>query len=186
MARKRAKLDGPGLTMMQERFVEEYLIDLDAKNAAIRAGYSKRSAMQIGHRTLHNPAVQEALTRRRKRLMQRIEVKPERVITELARIAFANITDVVEFSGNTVVIKSSDELTEDQAAALAEVSEFESEKSRNLKVKLHSKLDALDKLARHLGMYVDVQEHHVRHTLVLAPEKIKKPKEAGRGGTDRK
>lgn len=72
-----------GITPIQARFVTEYLIDLNAKNAATRAGYSKKTAKQLGHKTLQIPAVQEAVTEAMAARSERTEITQDQVIKGL-------------------------------------------------------------------------------------------------------
>lgn len=82
-------LDKPlALTPKEERFVEEYLVDCNATQAAIRAGYSEKTARAIGHELLQRPHIQDAIARAKQARSKRTEVTIDRVVRELARIAF--------------------------------------------------------------------------------------------------
>ena len=81
------------LTPKQRRFVNEYLIDLNATQAAIRAGYSKKTAQQIGAENLSKPVIQAEIQKRQTKLQNKLEITQERVLQELASIAFANGAD---------------------------------------------------------------------------------------------
>jgi phage terminase small subunit len=81
------------LTSRQSRFVEEYLIDLNGKQAAVRAGYSAKSAEVQASRLLRNTAVQAALGEAMQARSQRTEVTADRVVAELAKLAFADMRD---------------------------------------------------------------------------------------------
>ena len=83
------------LTEKQKRFVEEYLIDLNATQAAIRAGYKVDSARDIGCENLTKPNIAEAIEKALAERSRRTGINQDRVVQELARIAFVNITDVV-------------------------------------------------------------------------------------------
>ncbi len=89
------------LPPMQDRFVDEWLIDFNGTQAAIRAGYSERSARSIAGRLLTKDNIQREISRRQKDLQRRTEVTQERVVKELARIAFANIADYVHVETQT-------------------------------------------------------------------------------------
>ena len=79
------------LTAKQQRFCDEYLIDLNATQAAIRAGYSKRTAAASAARLLRNVKVQEYISEKQKEIEKRTEVTQDMVIKELAKIAFLDI-----------------------------------------------------------------------------------------------
>lgn len=87
------------LTEKQQRFVEEYLIDLNATQAAIRAGYSAKTADQQGSRMLANVKVQQAISVAMAERSKRTGINQDRVVLELARIAFVKMTDLVDSHG---------------------------------------------------------------------------------------
>ncbi len=93
---KEAALDMAGLTPKQERFVAEYLVDLNAAAAARRAGYSEKTANRIASENLTKPDIQAAIQARRQELARKLEVSQERVLTELAAIAFHEAGDAPE------------------------------------------------------------------------------------------
>ena len=88
-------LDSLKLTPKQRLFVQEYLIDLNATQAAIRAGYSVKNAEFQAHCLLKNPKVKQAVKLAMYEREQRTKVTQDRVIEELAKIAFLNPTDVI-------------------------------------------------------------------------------------------
>ena len=152
------------LTPKQMRFVDEYMIDFNATQAAIRAGYKEKTAHVIGAENLRKPKIAEEIARRQKDLQRRTEVTQERVVTELARIAFANIADYIhvetqtrtkddgtEVTYQTVMFSETQELSADQRAALAVVKQS----VNGFELKLHDKIKALELLGRHIGMFND-------------------------------
>ncbi len=90
------------LTAKQQRFVDEYLIDLNATQAAIRAGYSQKTARQIGNRMLTNVDIQSAIAKRMGDRSGRVEITQDMVLRELAKIGFSDIRKVVRW-GETQV-----------------------------------------------------------------------------------
>jgi phage terminase small subunit len=163
----------PNLTAKQQRFVDEYLIDLNATQAAIRAGYSAKTAEQQGPRLLGNVGVAAAIQKAMDRRSRRTEITADRVLQELAKIGFsdirkaviwrANVTGMVEEPDgsqrlavtNEVQLVDSDRLDDETAAAVAEISQTA---QGGLKIKLHDKKSALDSIGRHLGMFKDKTE----------------------------
>ena len=144
------------MTPKQARFVEEYLVDLNATEAAIRAGYSRKTAYAQGSRLLRNAEVAPAVKAAQEERAARTRVNADRVVQELARIAFADIREVISWSASGVVtVKPSAEMTPEQAGALAEVQDVATANGRTLRVKMHDKIPALTALARHLGMFKD-------------------------------
>lgn len=152
------------LTEKQKRFADEYLIDLNATQAALRAGYSKKTAYSIGQENLKKPEIQTYIQERQKEREKRTEITQDQVLAELAKIGFASITDFLEYktvqrvieyrNGEPVIdwammVDAIDSSEVDGAA----ISEISVSKDGTFKFKLHNKLDALDKLGRHLGLF---------------------------------
>lgn len=172
------------LTDKQKRFCEEYLIDLNATQAAIRAGYSPKTAEQTASRLLRNVKVQEYIAKRQKELSRSTQITQERVIKELALIAFSNnadyarvvekkmqtevdgmLVDVLGEDGKPIMYRTvepvlTDELTEEQKRALAVI-----KKGRDgLEVKSFDKVRALELLGKHLGIFTEKIEANVNDT----------------------
>jgi phage terminase small subunit len=139
------------LTPRQKRFVHEYLIDLNATHAAIRAGYSKKTADVQGPRLLGNVGVQTAIAAGKKKLTDKLDVTAERVVAEYAKLAYSDITEFAEWETSSVKLKSSSDLSRQQTAAIQEISNT----PNGVKIKLHDKKGALDSLSRYLGIFND-------------------------------
>lgn len=84
------------LSEKHQRFVTEYLVDLNATQAYIRAGYSPNGAGESAHTLLKNPEIQDAISEARKKLSEQTEITPAKVLNEWASIAFANPNDLIE------------------------------------------------------------------------------------------
>ena len=146
------------MTPKQKRFADEYLINLNATQAAIRAGYSPKTTRQQGQRLLTKVDIQNYIKKRQKKLQERTEVTQERVVRELAKIAFADISDFIKWNNKKMILISSKKLKRDDTAAVAEITETIKTGNTNentRKIKLHDKVKALDLLGRHLGIYTD-------------------------------
>lgn len=81
------------LTPKQQRFIEEYLVDLNATQAAIRAGYSEKTAEAIGHENLRKPQIQERVSAAIQERAERTGITQERVVEELGKVAFQEASD---------------------------------------------------------------------------------------------
>lgn len=150
------KPSGKGdLTPKQARFVEEYLVDLNGTQAAIRAGYSRDSAAVIAYENLRKPQIAAAIDRA---LAERPGITRTRIVDELGRIAFANAGDYFDWGPDGVKVKASTDLTEEQRAVVCEVSQTVTEKGGTIRVKLADKLAALEKLGKTLRMFTDKHE----------------------------
>ena len=142
------------LTDKQQRFVDEYLIDLNATQAAIRAGYSAKTADQQGSRMLANVKVKQAVAEKQAQRSKRTGVNQDRVVLELAKVAFAKITDIVDSNGRIKEDASPDDLASIESIKYKE-SDNEYGGSVEREVKIASKLKALELLGKHLGMWSD-------------------------------
>ncbi len=167
------------LTEKQRRFVEEYLIDLNATQAAIRTGYSEKRASEIGYQQLQKTTVQEAIQKAKVERSKRVEITADRVLQEYAKIGFSNISDYLRVkTGETIIdyVEDEDGNKKPIMAFTQDVEVFDTEdilrekldavaeikRTRDgIALKLHDKKGALDSMARHLGMFVDKQEVNV-------------------------
>lgn len=139
------------MTKKQKRFVEEYLIDLNATQAAIRAGYSPHTAKDIGCENLAKPNIAAAIAEAMAERSKRTGINQDRVLRELARIGFAKITDVID--PKTAKIKEN--ASEDDLACIQSVKIKPNEFGVEREVKLYDKKSALVDLGKHLGMFKD-------------------------------
>lgn len=137
------------MTEKQKRFVEEYLIDLNAKQAAIRAGYSVKNADKIGSELLGKTRVQQAVSEAIAERSRRTGVNQDRVVRELARIAFSNFSDIVD--PDTARIR--EDATEDDLACIQSIKIKPNEFGTEREVRLFDKRAALVDLGKHLGMW---------------------------------
>ncbi|MEW6751472.1 MAG: terminase small subunit [Candidatus Latescibacterota bacterium] len=138
------------LSPKRARFASEFLVDCNATQAARRAGYSPKTAKQQGQRLLTSVDVQQAVREAQQARSERTRITADRVLRELAAIAFSRLSDVATWSAAGPRLRPSEELSEDAAAAVQEVSETA---AGRLRVKLHDKTRALDMLGRHLGIW---------------------------------
>lgn len=148
-------LDSLKLTPKQRLFVQEYLIDLNATQAAIRAGYSIKNAEFQAHCLLKNPKVKQAIELAMYEREQRTKVTQDRVIEELAKIAFINPTDVI----NEYDASLHNGATREDTAAISSirVRRIPSKDGMGIEreIKLHDKIRALELLGKHLGLFND-------------------------------
>lgn len=157
------------LTLQQQKFAREYLKDRNATNAAVRAGYSKKTAYAQGSRLLKTVEIQQLVQQAGEKTLKKLDVTVERVLQERARLAFYNPQNFFDAKGE---LKPIHQLDEDTAAALAGMDVVEMAggaviggKDGIKHVPLHTKkLKFADKnaslmaLEKHLGMYKDSGE----------------------------
>lgn len=143
-----------------------YLKSKDATSAAIHAGYEEKSARKQGHRLLTSPRVKRALDVHTSELAVTTGVTPERVILELARIAFLDLSNAIVVMGEDGSRGIDfDMLDDEQLRCLSEIttdtnSRYDkdgslSSSTTKKKIKMYDKMKALDMLARHFGLYAE-------------------------------
>lgn len=150
------------LTAKQQAFVNEYIVDLNATQAAIRAGYSEDAAGAIGAENLTKPeiagAIQESLDLR----SERTRITADRVLTEVAKLGFSNIRDIFTESGS---LKNLASLPVEITAAIASVKvvtrktgDEESPVEYVHEIKMADKRASLELLGKHLKLFADRTE----------------------------
>lgn len=146
------------LTSRQRIFCLEYMVDFSATQAAIRAGYSKRSAASIGEENLRKPEIRTFLSKAMKEREKRTKVSADRVIKELSDIAFASLSDVARIENGRVIFH--DEISERGHAALRDLVSEETQRGLRKRVNFHDKLKALELLAKHLNLLKPQESNH--------------------------
>lgn len=142
------------MTKKQKRFIEEYLIDLNATQAAIRAGYSPKTAKDIGCENLAKPNISDAIDKAMAERSRRTGINQDRILLELARIGLAKITDVVDPDTGKILPNAS----EDDLACIQSIKIKPNEFGTEREVKLYDKKSALVDLGKHLGLFKDKVE----------------------------
>lgn len=171
------------MTEKQRRFCEEYLVDLNGRQAAIRAGYSPGAADSMAHEFLHDPkhsGIQERIARAEAERSRRTGITADRVLLELARVGFSQPEMLIDFE--TAQVR--DDASEDDLRCIAgckvkyiprkeydaEADDWVTVTAVEREVKLYDKLKALDMLAKHLGMYDQQKQSDEKSTgVVLLP-----------------
>lgn len=155
------------LTPKQSIFCKEYLIDLNATQAAIRAGYSAKTAFSIGIENLRKPLIKKFIDEEISKREQRLEISADKVLQEIAKLAYANMADYVNILNDGTAVLDFSVLTRDQAAAIQEITvdeyldrsiEEDGERVKKIKFKLSDKRGSLELLGRHLKLFTDKKE----------------------------
>lgn len=141
------------LTKKQKLFIEEYLVDLNATQAAIRAGYSADTAKEIGCENLTKPNIRACVDEAMAARSRRTGINQDRVLRELARIAFVNASDVVDINDATLKQGAAEDDTAVIQSVKVKKSVSDTGESTEREIRLADKLKALELLGRHLGMY---------------------------------
>lgn len=159
--------EGDVFTEKMEAFCQAYLIDFNATQAAIKAGYSESSARQIGTENLSKPSIRARIDALRQEMGKAFNITRERIAQEYARLAFFDIRNVYDADGELIPVP---ELSDDAAAAIAGI-EVSNEWDRDTdgkamitgqlkKIKITDKRGALDSLVKLMG-YAAPDKHEV-------------------------
>lgn len=198
-----------GLTDQQQRFVDEYLIDLSGKDAAIRAGYSAHSADVAGSKLLATPKIARAVAEAKAARARRTGITADRVLRELARVAFIDAANLIDMDEGSVLAEASADDTACIQAVKVKTTRTIRGGDNNpptetevveREVRIYDKIKALDQLCRHLGIdrkhapgdgslagalaEAEAGGREVRVGVVLLPSPDPEPEPPQEGGTE--
>lgn len=162
------------LTAKQKRFCEEYVIDLNGTQAAVRAGYSEKTAGVIADENLKKPYLKKIIADLKEKLRIKCGISAAEVIEELRKVGFSNVQDFID-TDNTIQDISKVEKQKAAAVAGIETSESTSKDGTvtvNTKFKLYNKVDALEKLGRHLGIFEKDNQQQKPENIITFTETI--------------
>lgn len=150
----------PGLNAKQKAFVREYLKDFNATQAAVRAGYSAKTAHSSGPRLLEHDGVQAAIAKGQERAQQRADMTVDDVVRGFQEIAECDVTSVVGWNEQgELVVTSFDSVPPEVRRCISEIRQTETKDgTRSIAIKFYSKTEALTKLGQHFGMFVQKVE----------------------------
>lgn len=170
------------MTNKQKRFCEEYVIDLNATQAAIRAGYMEGSAQQSSTTNMSNPLIMDKITHLQADISDRNKIKVDQIVQELSSIAFDDISNYLDYECDVKgkpIIRLKDSKTIDTK----NVSEISLGKDGQFKFKMYSRDTALVNLGKHLGMFIDRVAQVEDPVIMVADEETKQALEgAGKPG----
>jgi phage terminase small subunit len=181
------KINNRSLNERQSRFVDEYLKDLNATQAYIRSGYAKEGAAPSAAKLLTNTKIAEEVSRRRKIQGSQLSISAERIMNEIAKVAFGSLGDIITIHADGSASFNLADATPDHIAALSsyQVEEFmdgggdDARPVRRMKITQHDKLKALELAGRHLGMWNDKIKLDVDTLLV---DRLLEGRKRARGG----
>lgn len=166
------------LTPKQEAFCREYLVDLNATQAAIRAGYSPKTAHMMGHENLKKPEMAAFIQKEMTERAGRTEITADRVLSEIGRLAFADIRSVFDENGRLLPVHM---LPAEVAASVSSIEVVTSkvpggepaDVEHTAKIKFWDKRGSLELLGRHLKMFTDKVEVEVVDSLAARLERVR-------------
>jgi phage terminase small subunit len=156
----------PPMTAEEQRFVTEYLVDFNEKQAARRALYPVD--LRYAWRVMKRPAVAAAIDKELAKRRLRAQLTADRVLQEYARIAFADIRRIADFGSGHLKVREGGEMSDDDAAAIAQVTP--ATRGGGARVRLYDKKAALDAIARHLGLFSPPSKRHPQTDDTALPE----------------
>lgn len=158
-----------GISEKHARFAREYLVDLNATQAAIRAGYSPKTAGAQAHKLLKNAEIQAIIAAGAQKAEQRTEITLDRVLNEYARVAFSGMSKFVSIDSDGTPRVDLSKCTPEDLDLLSEVQtetqQGEGKPVLKVKIKPLDKLNALEKLARHLGVFRDAEVKPIENAI---------------------
>jgi len=174
MTKRKSKANRSKLTDKQKRFIEEYLIDLNASQAAIRSGYSPKTANRIGTENLSKLVIQDKIQQAQQKRSLRTEITQDRVLKELALIGFSDMGDFITINEEgSIRAKPLDSLQEGKSRIIKKVKEKrttritrEGEEITDIfyEFELHDKVKCLEMMGKHLGMFIEKQDDQESYT----------------------
>lgn len=155
------------MSAKEERFVSEYLVTLNAADAARKAGYAQKSARMTGHKLLTKTYISDAIRTEKMKFTVKAKITTEMVIAELGKVAFASLRSFIELDENGQPHINLQNVSNDDLDALQDIQietvlerhgsnpngQPEYNRVRKIRVKLLNKLEALEKLALYTGAY---------------------------------
>lgn len=158
------------MTPKQQRFVEEYLIDLNATQAAIRAGYSAATAMEQGYQLLQNSSVAEAITALKAKRSEKTGIDAAWLLTRLAKEADADLNDIYDEAGALKPVKDWPMIWRQGLVGGIKVVEERDDKGNVVGIIREVKLSDRVKRLELIGKHVDVQafKERVEHSGAMA------------------
>lgn len=148
------------LTAKEDAFCREYLVDLNATRAAIRAYYSAANAGAIASRLLGKETIQARLAELRADIASAAGITPLTLALELKKVALANLEDYVVWGQDGVTLRDHRDV---DGSVVAEVSETKTANGGSVRIKLHDKLGAIQQLTKLLGFNAP-DKAEIKHT----------------------
>ena len=147
------------LTEKEAAFIGEYLIDFNATQAYIRAGYGNKSARQLAARLLSKDYIQAAIKIEVDKILSNNRTLALKVVRECEKIAFGKISDIMEFDDDGVTLKSSKDIDTSTIESVSFDENYtQTGVSRKKRVKQYSKEKALEILAKYTTLYSDAPQ----------------------------
>jgi len=175
------------LNTKQRKFVREYLLDLNATQAAIRSGYSRKTAGEIGHRLLKKVEVKKAILKGMDKKAIQYDISEERILKELAIVAYSDLKHHLDIDLDTGAIRAKgfEDMPGETSRALKAIKEDRVIKEDadghkvtvfdKVRFELHDKLRALELLGKHIGMFIDKDDRGNPVTIINLISAVPRP-----------
>lgn len=149
------------VTIKRLIFAREYVVDGNGRRAAVAAGYAEKSAHVAANKLLKHADVIAEIDRLKSVQAKRLDITADKVINEIARIAFQDMTEIVALKDGRITVADFENLTPDQRACIASAKQ---DKDGFIELKLYDKLNALEKLGKHFKLFTDMSETRMNVT----------------------
>lgn len=146
-------------TTKQVKFCQKYIETGNSTEAAIFAGYSKKTAHSQGSRLLENVKIKAYLESIWNKAAEKEGITATKIIDELAKIGFSDIKNYLKYNNRAIVLIDSNKLTQVQSGAISEIKMTETAYGRNVSLKLYNKVEALEKIAKMMGLITEKHDH---------------------------
>ena len=160
-----------GISERQKKFCDEYIIDLNGKQSAIKVGYSEKSAESLASRLLKNDKVKQYLAIIRAKVQERVEVRQDEILRILKDMAFADVTETMELTFTEIK-----QLPKALRLCIAshkktETKELSGSTKIMYEIKFIDKIRAIDMLNKHIGFYDEDNKQKGTTIVVRRPTK---------------
>ncbi len=154
---------GRKLTNKQRRFVDRYLVHLNAPRAAKEAGYSSRSARNQAHRMMTNDDISAAIESAMKERSERLKISQDDVLRMLVDLVESNIGEICFWEKNKILMRDLNEIPRERLSGIKKLSCRETSWGRSISITMYDKVAALTLLGKHLGLFGSVNRSGVDH-----------------------
>lgn len=143
------------MTDQRKKFVDEYIKSRDPAKSAIKAGYSARTAPQIACKLLNEDEIKNEIDTRLAKISAKVDVSVERILNELAAIAFVDRTELVKVTGGEAYIKDTDALSDQAKKVISGIKQTKN----GIELNMFDKIKALELLGKYQKMFTDKTEN---------------------------
>lgn len=143
-----------GISDRQIKFIDHYLVHLNASRAAMEAGYSPKTAFRMGQENLQKPAIRSRIDEALAKRSEKTKISSDQVLEELAIIAFSDVKNFINYNGQDITLKQFSEIPEPLTRCISKITQKSTRDGPSVTIQMHDKLAAIEKLEKHLPMHI--------------------------------